>query len=116
MPRKKTPDNSKPLSVEQARGKIDKAMRDLAAGHDPGPITFRLKRTKKASETYPLMLTQQQRESMIHTTPDQEQVEGTPQSSRERHANRRLHLEGTGPPERRTRPSRHVRPGPDRKL
>ena len=68
MPRKKTPDNSKPLSVEQARGKIAKAMRDLVAGHDPGPITFRLKRTKKADETYPLKLTQQQRESMIHAT------------------------------------------------
>src|SRR5215471_7122497 len=67
MPRKKAPDN-KPVSVEQARGKIAKAMRDLVAGHDPGPITFRLKRTKKADETYPLRLTQQQRESMIHAT------------------------------------------------
>src|SRR5579859_6416532 len=68
MTRKKPADSSKPLSVEQARGKIDKAMRDLAAGHDPGPITFRLKRTKKADETFPLRLTQQQRESMIHAT------------------------------------------------
>jgi len=68
MPRKKSPDSSKPLSVEQARGKIAKAMRDLMAGHDPGPVTFRLKRTKKADETYPLKLTQQQRESMIHAT------------------------------------------------
>src|SRR5262245_62088596 len=68
MPRKKPPDNSKPLTVEQARGKIAKAMRDLVAGHDPGPITFRLKRTKKSNETYQLRLTQQQRESMIHAT------------------------------------------------
>src|SRR5215831_2229482 len=67
MPRKKSTDD-KPLSVEQARGEIAKAMRDLVAGHDPGPITFRLKRTKKADETYPLRLTQQQRESMIHAT------------------------------------------------
>src|SRR5262245_22212480 len=68
MSRKKTPDNHKPLSVEQARGKIAKAVRDLAAGHDPGPITFRLKHTRKADETFPLRLTQQQRESMIHAT------------------------------------------------
>ena len=68
MPRKKPSDNSKPLSVEQARGKIAKAMRDLVAGHDPGPITFRLKRSRKADETYPLRLTQQQRQSMIHAT------------------------------------------------
>jgi hypothetical protein len=68
MPRKKPPDDNKPLSVEQARGKLAKAMRDLVAGHDPGPITFRLKRTKKAGETYPLRLTQQQRESMVHAT------------------------------------------------
>jgi hypothetical protein len=68
MPRKKTPDNSKALSVEQARGKIAKAMRDVVAGNDPGPITFRLKRTKRADEIYPLKLTRQQRESMIHAT------------------------------------------------
>ena len=68
MTRKKTPDNSKHHSVEQARGKIAKAMRELVAGNDPGPITFRLKRTKKADETYPLRLTRQQRESMIHAT------------------------------------------------
>ena len=30
--------------------------------------TFRLKRTKKADETYPLRLTQHQRESMVHAT------------------------------------------------
>ena len=67
MPRKKQPDD-KPLSVEQARGKIAKAVRDLLAGNDPGPITFRLKPTRKADETYPLKLTPQQRESLIHCT------------------------------------------------
>jgi hypothetical protein len=68
MPRKNTPDNSKLISIEQARGKIAKAVRDLAAGYNPGPVTFRLKRTKKVDETYPLRLTQQQRVSMIHAT------------------------------------------------
>jgi hypothetical protein len=68
MPRKKESDNSKALSVEQARRKVTKAVRDLAAGNDPGPISFRLKRTRKADETYPLRLTQQQRESMVHAT------------------------------------------------
>jgi hypothetical protein len=68
MTSKKAPGNSKAVSVEQARDKIAKAMRDLAAGHDPGPIPFCLKRTRKADESYPLRLTQQQRESMIHAT------------------------------------------------
>jgi hypothetical protein len=67
MPGKKSPDD-KPLAIEQARGKIAKAMRDLLAGNDPGPVTFRLKPTRKADETYPLKLTPQQRESMIHCT------------------------------------------------
>jgi hypothetical protein len=66
MPRRELCDSSKSLSVEQAWAKLAEAMRDLAAGHDPGPITFRSKRTKKTDETYPLRLTQQQRESMIH--------------------------------------------------
>jgi hypothetical protein len=68
MPRRKAPDNSKPLSVEQARGKLAKAVRDLVGGSHPGPVTFRLKRTKRADEAYPLRLTQQQRGSMIHAT------------------------------------------------
>jgi hypothetical protein len=68
MPRKKTPGNNKPLAVEQARGKTAKATRDPVAGHDPGPITFRLKRAKKAEDTYPLRLTQHQRQSMIQGT------------------------------------------------
>lgn len=67
MPRKK-PNDEKPLSIEQARGKIAKAMSDLLAGNDPGPIVFRFKPTKKPSELCPLKLTQQQRESMIHCT------------------------------------------------
>lgn len=65
MPRKKAPDSSKP---QQARDKIARAKRDLVASNDPGPITFRLKRTTKADETYPLRLTQQQRQSMVHAT------------------------------------------------
>lgn len=67
MSRKKK-DQDKPLSIEQARGKFAKSMSDLLAGNDPGPISFRLKPTKKPGETYPLKLTQQQRESMIHCT------------------------------------------------
>jgi hypothetical protein len=67
MPRKK-PNPDKPLSIEEARGKIAKAMNDLVAGNYSGPISFRLKLTKKPGETYPLKLTQQQRESLIHCT------------------------------------------------
>src|SRR5262245_58714027 len=68
IPRKKPPDSSKPLSVEQARSKVAKAVRDLVAGNDPGPVTFRLKRSKRADETYPLRLTGPQRQSMVHAT------------------------------------------------
>ncbi len=89
-------------------------MRDLMAGNDPGPITFRLKRSRKADETFPLRLTQQEREHDPRH-PDQEQGEGVPPTSRGRHVGRQLHLEGTGPPERRTRPSGLYAPGPDKK-
>ena len=67
MPRKQ-PANDKPLSIEQARGKIAKAMSDLVAGDYSGPISFRLKPTKKPGETYPLKLTWHQRDSLIHCT------------------------------------------------
>jgi len=68
MPSKKQPDDDKPLSIEQARGKIAKAMNDLLTGHYSGPISFRLKPTKKPDETYPLKLTWHQRDSLIHCT------------------------------------------------
>jgi hypothetical protein len=68
MPRKKQSADDKPLSIEEARGKITKAMSDLLSGNDSGPISFRLKPTKKPGETYPLKLTQQQRDSLIHCT------------------------------------------------
>jgi hypothetical protein len=61
MPRKKQPDD-KPLSIEQARGNIAEVVCDLLADNEPGPVTFRLKPTKKAEETYPLKLTPQQRD------------------------------------------------------
>lgn len=68
MPRKKQPADDKPLSIEEARVKIAKAMNDLVSGNYSGPISFRLKPTKKPGEMYPLKLTQQQRESLIHCT------------------------------------------------
>ena len=48
--------------------KLAKAMSDLEAGIDSGPITFRLKPTKKLGEKYMLKLTPLQRESLIHCT------------------------------------------------
>ena len=68
MPRKHRSGDDKPLSVEQARTKIARAMSDLLAGGEPGSISFRLKPAKKAGETYPLKLTKQQRETLIHAT------------------------------------------------
>ena len=63
-----TPDDDKPLTPAQARQKLQKGLADYLAGNDPGPIVFRLKRTKKASHTYPLKLTQQQRETLLECT------------------------------------------------
>jgi pRiA4b ORF-3-like protein len=63
-----TRDEDKPLTPQQAREKLQKGLRDYLAGNDPGPIVFRLKRTKKASETYPLKLTQKQRQTLLQFT------------------------------------------------
>ncbi len=63
-----TSDNDKPLTPQQARQKLLRGLADYLAGNDPGPIVFRLKRSKKASETYPLKLTQQQRETLLRCT------------------------------------------------
>jgi hypothetical protein len=61
-------DDDKPLTPQQARQKFQKGLLDDLAGKDPGPIVFRLKRTKKASETYPLKLTPLQRETLLRCT------------------------------------------------
>ncbi len=63
-----TSDDDKPLTPQQARQKLQKGLRDHLAGNDPGPIVFRLKRTKKAGETYPLKLTQFQRDTLLQFT------------------------------------------------
>jgi len=62
------PKDDKPLTQEQARQKFQKSMLDLLSENDPGPQSFRLEPSKKATETYPLKFTQQQRESLIHCT------------------------------------------------
>jgi hypothetical protein len=63
-----TSDDDKPLTPAQARQKFQKGLMDYLAGNDTGPIGFRLKRTKKASETYPLKLTHLQRETLLRCT------------------------------------------------
>ncbi len=63
-----TSDSDKPLTPKQAREKLQKGLIDYLAGIELGPIIFRLKRTKKASEMYPLRLTQQQRETLLNYT------------------------------------------------
>lgn len=69
MARKKHSPDDKPLSIKEARGKMAKAMNTLLlSGNCSGSTSFRLKPTKKPSETYPLKLTQKQRESLIHCT------------------------------------------------
>ena len=63
-----TPDDDKPLTPAQARQKLQKGLSDYLAGNGPETIVFRLKRTKKANHTYPLKLTQQQRETLLEFT------------------------------------------------
>src|SRR4051812_15153235 len=63
-----TSGDDKPLTPRQARQKLQKGLRDHLAGNDPGPIVFRIKRTKKAGETYPLRLTRLQRETLLQFT------------------------------------------------
>jgi Plasmid pRiA4b ORF-3-like protein len=60
--------DDKPLTPQQARQKLQEGLNDYLAGKGPGAIVFRLKRTKKANETYPLKLTQQQRETLLQCT------------------------------------------------
>jgi hypothetical protein len=57
-----------PLTPAQARQKLQKGLKDYLVGEGPEAIVFRLKRTKKANETYPLKLTQQQRETLLQCT------------------------------------------------
>jgi hypothetical protein len=61
-------DDEKPLTPAQARQKLQQGLADYLAGDGPEAIVFRLKRTKKASHTYPLKLTRQQRETLLRCT------------------------------------------------
>ena len=60
--------DDKPVTPAQARQKLQQGLADYLAGYEMGPIVFRLKRTKKANETYPLKLTQQQRQTLLECT------------------------------------------------
>ena len=63
-----TPDDDKPLTPAQARRKLQAGLEDYLTGRGSEAIVFRLKRSKKASHTYPLKLTQAQRESLLRCT------------------------------------------------
>lgn len=60
--------DDKPLTPAQARQKLQQGLADYLAGKGSEAIVFRLKRTKKASHTYPLKLTQQQRQTLLEHT------------------------------------------------
>ncbi len=60
--------SKKPLIHQQAREFLEQSLRDYLAGDDPGVISFSLKRSKKPGETYPLKLTQLQRETLLGQT------------------------------------------------
>jgi hypothetical protein len=61
-------DDDKPLTPAQARQKLQEGLENYLSGNGPETIVFSLKRTKKASHTYPLKLTQQQRETLLEHT------------------------------------------------
>ncbi|CAN5160943.1 hypothetical protein BH11PLA2_BH11PLA2_43290 [soil metagenome] len=63
-----TPEDDKPLTPAQARQKLQDGLKDYLAGNGSEAIVFRLKRNKKASELYPVKLTQQQRETVLRCT------------------------------------------------
>ena len=104
-----TSDDDKPLTPQQAREKLQKGLIDYLAGNDPGPIVFRLKRTKKASETYPLKLTQLQRETLLQFTQLNRKLKKQDQAGWGRHPDRWRHLERTAHAQRCDRRSRCVR-------
>ena len=60
--------DDKPLTPAQARQKHQKGLEDHLAENSSEAIVFRLKRAKKANQTYPLKLTQQQRQSLLECT------------------------------------------------
>ena len=60
--------DDKSLTHAQARLKLQQGLADYLAGKGSEAIAFQLKRTKKANYTYPLKLTQQQRESLLECT------------------------------------------------
>ena len=95
-----TSDDDKPLTPQQAREKLQKGLIDYLAGNDPGPIVFRLKRTRKASETYPLKLTQLQRETLLQFTQIEPEPEEQDRAGRGRHPDRWRHLERTAQAQR----------------
>jgi Plasmid pRiA4b ORF-3-like protein len=55
-----------PITTKRGRQLFQKAILNILEGNDPGPVPFQLERSKRASVTYPLKLTQQQRDSSIH--------------------------------------------------
>ena len=62
-----TTDDDKPLTP-QSSAEAPAGSPKVLGRQSPGAIVFSLKRTKKAGETYPLKLTQQQRETLLQCT------------------------------------------------
>lgn len=60
--------DDKPLTPQQARAKLQEGLMNYLAGKGPEAIVFRLKRARKGSETYPLKLTERQRQTLLKFT------------------------------------------------
>ena len=64
-----TDEGDEPVSMDEARHKIGKAMADVMAGKEPKLISFRLPTPKKQlAEKYPIKITPHQREALISCT------------------------------------------------
>jgi len=90
----KQPDDNNPLTLAQARQKLQKRLADYLTGNGSEAIVFRLKRTKKANHLYSLKLTQQQRETLLEFTQLPEPQEED-RAGRGRHADCLRYLERT---------------------
>lgn len=57
-------DDDKSQPPTQPRRKLRKGQKDKLAGNDTGPTAFGSERTKEAGDTYPLKLTQLERDTL----------------------------------------------------
>ena len=65
-----TDENDNTTSIDQAKGRVAKAVTDVLAGKNPGVVSFRLppRSRKQQAEKYPIKITALQREALLSHT------------------------------------------------